>query len=189
MSTTLNTCIYIRTNTVTHMFTYIRNRSCFSFHLKFPFFIWMKVICWGRFPFIKFICRIFDTIVTKDHRQGWGGGGGQGGEGGRSSRPWDKGRQTWKIFFRPIRPQFGPKITGRPPRAPSLDPPLNCQPNLKIVSRSYRFSNNTKQWKKTEPPWVGPWVAGLLWEFKSNYRVSVKRRVAAGAEVGVYFFI
>ena len=26
-------------------------------------------------------------------------------------------------------------------------------------------------------------------EFKSNYRVPVKRRVAAGAEVGVYFFI
>ena len=35
---------------------------------------------------------------------------------------------------------------------PSLDPPLNCQPNLKIVSRSYHFSNNTKHWKKTEPP-------------------------------------
>ena len=34
----------------------------------------------------------------------------------------------------------------------SLDPALNCQPNLKIVSISYRFSNNTKQWKKTEPP-------------------------------------
>ena len=30
--------IYIRTNTVTHMFTHIRNRICFSFHLKFPFF-------------------------------------------------------------------------------------------------------------------------------------------------------
>ena len=76
----------------------------------------------------------------------------------------------------------------RAPQAFPLDPPLNCQPNLKIVSRSYRFSNNTRQWKKTEPPWVGPWVAGLLWEFKSNYRVSVKRRVAAGAEVGVYLF-
>ena len=37
MSTTLNTRIYIRTNTVTHMFTYISNRICFSFHLKFPF--------------------------------------------------------------------------------------------------------------------------------------------------------
>ena len=37
MSTTLNTPIYIRTNTVTHMFTYISNRICFSFHLKFPF--------------------------------------------------------------------------------------------------------------------------------------------------------
>ena len=34
----------------------------------------------------------------------------------------------------------------------------------------------------------GPAVAGLLWEFKSNYRVSVKRRVAVGAEVGVYLF-
>ena len=69
-----------------------------------------------------------------------------------------------KNFFRPFRPQFGPKITGRPrgPWAPPLDPPQNCQPNLKIVSRSYRFSNNTKHWKKTEPLWVGPWVAGLL---------------------------
>ena len=38
MSTTLNTRIYIRTNTVTHMFTYTSNRICFSFHLKFPFF-------------------------------------------------------------------------------------------------------------------------------------------------------
>ena len=37
-------------------------------------------------------------------------------------------------------------------QAPSQDPPLNCQPNLKIVSRSYPFSNNTKHWKKTEPP-------------------------------------
>ena len=26
------------------------------------------------------------------------------------------------------------------------------KPNVKLVSRSYRFSNNTKQWKKTEPP-------------------------------------
>ena len=26
------------------------------------------------------------------------------------------------------------------------------KPNLKLVSRSYRFSDNTKQWKKTEPP-------------------------------------
>ena len=26
------------------------------------------------------------------------------------------------------------------------------KPNPKLVSRSYRFSNNTKQWKKTEPP-------------------------------------
>ena len=26
------------------------------------------------------------------------------------------------------------------------------KPNLKPVNRSYRFSNNTKQWKKTEPP-------------------------------------
>ena len=68
MSTTLNTCIYIRTNTVTHMFTYVSNRICFSFHFKFPFFISMKVICWGRFPFINFICRFFDTIVTKDHK-------------------------------------------------------------------------------------------------------------------------
>ena len=37
MSTTLITRIYIRTNTVTHMFTYRSNRICFSFHLKFPF--------------------------------------------------------------------------------------------------------------------------------------------------------
>ena len=37
MSTTLNTRLYLRTNTVTHMFTYISNRICFSFHLKFPF--------------------------------------------------------------------------------------------------------------------------------------------------------
>ena len=34
MSTTLNTGIYIRTNTVTH----ISNRICFAFHLKFSFF-------------------------------------------------------------------------------------------------------------------------------------------------------
>ena len=34
MSTTLNTGIYIRPNTVTH----ISNRICFAFHLKFPFF-------------------------------------------------------------------------------------------------------------------------------------------------------
>ena len=93
MSTTLNTCIYIRTNTVTHMFTYIRNRICFSFHLKFPFFISMKVICWGRFPFIKFICRIFDTIVTKDHRQGWGGGG------GGHPDPEIRGGKVEKFFF------------------------------------------------------------------------------------------
>ena len=39
MTTTLNTSIYIRTNTVTHMFTSISNRISFSFHLKFPFFI------------------------------------------------------------------------------------------------------------------------------------------------------
>ena len=38
MSTTLNTRIYIRTNTVTHVFTNISNRISFSFHLKFPFF-------------------------------------------------------------------------------------------------------------------------------------------------------
>ena len=68
MSTTLNTCIYIRTNTVTHMFTYVSNRICFSFHFKFPFFISMKVICWGCFPFINFICRFFDTIDTKDYK-------------------------------------------------------------------------------------------------------------------------
>ena len=27
----------------------------------------MKVICWG-FPFTNFICRFFDTIVTKDYK-------------------------------------------------------------------------------------------------------------------------
>ena len=67
MSTTLNTRIYMRTNTVTHMFTYISNRICFSFHLKFPFFISMKVICW-YFPFTNFIYRFLDTIVTKDYK-------------------------------------------------------------------------------------------------------------------------
>ena len=67
MSTTLNTRIYLRTNTVTHTFTYISNRICCFFHSKFPFFVSMKVICWGRFPFTNFICRFFDTIVTKDH--------------------------------------------------------------------------------------------------------------------------
>ena len=61
-----------------------------------------------------------------------------------------------KCFFWPFRPQFGPKITLRP-GAPVPGPLpwiryqwlLNCQPNLKIVSRSYHVSNNTKQWKKT----------------------------------------
>ena len=48
------------------------------------------------------------------------------------------------------------------PLVSPLDPPLNGQTNLKIVSRYYRFSNNTKHWKKTEPLRVGPWVAGLL---------------------------
>ena len=35
------------------------------------------------------------------------------GKGGRSFRPRDKG-VFLKIFFRPFRPQFGPKITGKP---------------------------------------------------------------------------
>ena len=35
------------------------------------------------------------------------------GGGGRSSRPVDKGGGGLKNFFRPFRPQFGPKIAGR----------------------------------------------------------------------------
>ena len=59
-----------------------------------------------------------------------------------------------KNFFSTFQASVWSKNNGEPraPRAPLLDSPLNCQPNLKLVSRSYRFSNNTKQWKKTEPP-------------------------------------
>ena len=52
-----------------------------------------------------------------------GGGGGWG-----SSRPLDKwggaGVGLQKIFFWPFRPQFGLKIRGATPPAPSLDLPL-----------------------------------------------------------------
>ena len=52
-----------------------------------------------------------------------------------------------KNFFSTFQVSVWSKNNGeaRGPRTPPLDPPLNCQPNLKIVSRSYRFSNNTKQ--------------------------------------------
>ena len=48
-----------------------------------------------------------------------------GGEGGRRSP---------KIFFRPLGPQFGLKMKGKPghSRAPSLDPPLKKQTNKQI---------------------------------------------------------
>ena len=108
MSTTLNTRIYIRTNTVTHMFTYISNRISFSFHLKFPFFISMKVICWGRFPFINFIFRFTITIVTpKYHKLNFNrsvmlrGGHRPSDKGGGLPDPEIRGGGLKTIFFGP----------------------------------------------------------------------------------------
>ena len=112
------------------------------------------------------------------------------GRGGRSSRPLDGGGAVLNFFFSTFQAPVWSKNNGRPgPPGPlpawiCYQWLLNCQPNLKIVSRYYHVSNNTKQWKKTDPPWV----AGLLLEFKSNYWVSVKLGVAAWAEVGVYPF-
>ena len=148
MSTTLNTRIYIRTNAVTHMFTYISNRISFSFHLTFPFFVSIKVIFWGRFPFINFICRFTITIVTpKYHKLNFSrsvmlrGGHRPSNKGGGHPDPeirWGGGLK--QLFFRSLGPQIGPKITGRPgPPGPlpwiRYQWLLNCQPNLKIVSR------------------------------------------------------
>ena len=103
---------------------------------------------------------------------------------------WGGGEGGLKIFFSTFQAPVWSKNHGRPgPPGPlpawiCYQWLLNCQPNLKIVSRYYHVSNNTKQWKKTDPPWV----AGLLLVFKSNYWVSVKLGVVAGAEVGVYPF-
>ena len=44
-----------------------------------------------------------------------------------------------KIFVLTFRVSVWSKTNGEA-RAPSLDPALTCQPNLKIVSRSYPFS-------------------------------------------------
>ena len=50
--------------------------------------------------------------------------------GARSSGPWDRGGGggggVKKIFFQPLRPQFGLKIRGH--QGPPLDPPLDCEP-------------------------------------------------------------
>ena len=84
-----------------------------------------------------------------------GGGWGGGGRGGNPDPEIIGG--GLKNFFSTFQASVWSKNNGEPrapraPRAPLLDSPLNCQPNLKLVSGSYRFSNNTKQWKKTEPP-------------------------------------
>ena len=201
MSTTLNTRIYIRINAVTHMFTYISNRISFSFHLTFPFFVSIKVIFWGLSPFINFICRFTITIVTpKYHKLNFSrsvmlrGGHRPSDKGGGHPDPEIRRGGVKTIVFSVARASDWSKNNGeaRASRASPLDPlpvaselPTKSKNSIQV---SYHFSNNTKQWKKTEPPWIGLWVAGLLWEFKSNYRVSVKRGVAARAEVGVYLF-
>ena len=65
--------------------------------------------------------------------------------GPRSSIPWDGGeggRRSPKIFFRPLGPQFGLKMKGKPghSRAPSLDPPLKKQTNKQIGEVFLRIS-------------------------------------------------
>ena len=86
----------------------------------------------------------------------------------RSSIPWDGGERgggrSPKIFFRPLGPQFGLKMKGRPgpSRAPSLDPPLKKQTNKQIgevfLSISLERLNNALFGKEIT---VGLWL-GLL---------------------------
>ena len=57
MSTTLNT--RIRTITISHMFTYISNRICFSFHFKFPFFYINESKMLSTFPLYQLYLQIF----------------------------------------------------------------------------------------------------------------------------------
>ena len=57
------------------------------------------------------------------------------------SRPWDKGGEGKKTFFRPFGPHFGIKIRGgRALRAPPLDPPLIWTPSDRASSIADLFS-------------------------------------------------
>ena len=85
-------------------------------------FVWAKY----KRTFMRERCKLSFPLPLAGY---WGGT--------RSPRSCDRvrvggGGTEKKIFFRPFWPQFRLKIRGRAPRAPPLNPPLNC--NIRWIS-------------------------------------------------------